>query len=859
METGDNPPAMIKSNRTLSEAIAQLDRSSTNPIAEGYRSQRTEILKRFPRDKWTEMRLEDYALGQPGVEDTYCHWLEYKSQFVGSIRGGTARKLIIYKRRDRGGWYFPSMFSNEREAWSQLRADFLRAFELAARGDWERIDELETLGFGPAVKLKSLHVYFPDEVLPVCSTAHLRHFLRSLDRPSEEVDASSAVALNRSLLAALRRESAVGGWNTEELQRLLYNWRDPRPTRRVLKIAPGENARFWDDCLRKGYICVAWDEVGDLSQFESKEAFRARFEELYPYNGHLAQARRKGNELWALKELEPGDLVVANRGLSRVLALGEVVEPGYRWADERSEYRHTVAVNWDTTYEQSVTPQKGWGTVTVAKVSDTLLRTIVGGKEPPVVVPAVYSRLAAALERKGQLILYGPPGTGKTYQARRFAVWWLLKQIGRDGADAVLGDPDRLREAERTLSTSQVSSRVWWVVANPKEWSWDRLSRGGGVKFRYGRLKRNFPLVQRGDLVIGYQSTPDKRVMALARVSREFQRVGDDPPTIELEPVEQLDQGLTHDELTQDAVLAQSEPMRFNNRGTLFALTETEAEHLLGQLAERHPQRAVLEQAADSGTTDSVGPLTRVTFHPSYTYEDFIEGFRPDASGAGGLSLALEDGVFKRVCRAAQANPGRPYLLLIDEINRGNVAKIMGELLTLLERDKRGLTLTLPQSKETFSVPPNVFLLGTMNTADRSIKLLDAALRRRFAFIECMPDSELLQGASVGDLALDDFLDGLNQRIARFEGREKQVGHSYLLVDGQPLDEVEEFAARFREEILPLLQEYCYDEYATLAKFIGSELVDADAGTLDAEKVDDAEQLVAALAREFGEGGISPA
>lgn len=134
----------------------------------------------------------------------------------------------------------------------------------------------------------------------------------------------------------------------------------------------------------------------------------------------------------------------------------------------------------------------------------------------------------------------------------------------------------------------------------------------------------------------------------------------------------------------------------------------------------------------------------------------------------------------------------------------------MGELLTLLELDKRGLALTLPQSKKTFSVPPNVFLLGTMNTADRSIKLLDAALRRRFAFLECVPDTELLQGAEVGDLALDDFLDGLNQRIARFEGREKQVGHSYLLVDGQPVDEVEEFAARFREEILPLLQEYCF-------------------------------------------------
>lgn len=846
---------MTKEADTLSEAIAQFDRSAESPAAKGYRSQRAEILTRFPLDQWPQMSLDDYALGQPAMKDTYCLWLEYKSHWMGSIRGGAARKLIIYRKKDQEGWYFPKGFSSEREAWDRLRREFVLAFELAKRGDWERIDELETLGLGPAVKLKTLHVYFPDEVLPVCSTAHLRHFLRLLDRPAEEVDAVSVVALNRFLLAALRNEPVLDGWNTEELQRLLYDWRDPRETRRVLKIAPGENARFWDECLQNGYICVGWDEVGDLSRFESKEAFRARFEEAYPYDGHLAQARRKGNELWKLRELEPGDLIVPNQGIGRVLAVGQVVEPGYRWADERPEYRHTVAVQWDTSYQQNIAPQKRWATVTVAPVPDTLRTKIVGGKGlEPVAVDAVYGRIAAALDRKGQLILYGPPGTGKTYHARRFAVWWLSKLIGCEGADAVLGDPDRLREAERELSTSQVAPRVWWIVANPKEWSWDRLFRAGKVEYRHGRLQRNYPLVQRGDLVIGYQSTPDKRVMALARVSRELQSVGDEPPTIELEHVEQLDHGMSYDELIQDPVIAQSEPMRYKNQGTLFALTENEAEHALAQLAERHPQRAIVEQAADSGTTASVGHLTRVTFHPSYTYEDFIEGFRPEAGGAGGLSLALEDGVFKRVCRAAQANPRRKYLLLIDEINRGNVAKIMGELLTLLERDKRGLTLTLPQSKETFSVPPNVFLLGTMNTADRSIKLLDAALRRRFAFLECMPDTELLHGAAVGELALDDFLDGLNQRIARFEGREKQVGHSYLLADGQPVDEVEEFAARFREEILPLLQEYCYDEYATLAKFIGTELVDADAGTLDTERVDDAEQLVAALAREFGAG-----
>jgi 5-methylcytosine-specific restriction protein B len=144
-----------------------------------------------------------------------------------------------------------------------------------------------------------------------------------------------------------------------------------------------------------------------------------------------------------------------------------------------------------------------------------------------------------------------------------------------------------------------------------------------------------------------------------------------------------------------------------------------------------------------------------------------------------------------------------------------------------------------------------------MNTADRSIKLLDAALRRRFAFIELMPDLELLRGAAAGELALDEFLEELNRRIARSEGREKQIGHAYLLdggnpVGGNPVSEIEGCARCFREEILPLLQEYCYDEYGTLAKFIGSGLVDAEAQSLDQEKVADSEQLVAALVAEFG-------
>jgi 5-methylcytosine-specific restriction protein B len=287
--------------------------------------------------------------------------------------------------------------------------------------------------------------------------------------------------------------------------------------------------------------------------------------------------------------------------------------------------------------------------------------------------------------------------------------------------------------------------------------------------------------------------------------------------------------------------------MRFRNQGTLFALNGDEADYLLALLQERNPELSVV-----SGDEDGIGQLTRVTFHPSYTYEDFVEGYKPVPTGTGQLDLRITDGVFKRVCRVAQANPDRPYLLVIDEINRGNIPKIFGELITLLEADKRGLTVVLPQSREAFSVPRNVYLLGTMNTADRSIKLLDAALRRRFAFIELMPDPETLRGGRVLDLDLSQFLTGLNAKIARTEGREKQIGHSFLLTSsGEPVSSESDFAQRFRYEILPLLQEYSYEDYAELESYLGSRLVNVEEQSLNDDVLSSPQELVDALRAQY--------
>jgi 5-methylcytosine-specific restriction protein B len=216
------------------------------------------------------------------------------------------------------------------------------------------------------------------------------------------------------------------------------------------------------------------------------------------------------------------------------------------------------------------------------------------------------------------------------------------------------------------------------------------------------------------------------------------------------------------------------------------------------------------------------------------------------------MTFTLRDGIFKQLCTAAHEQPEQRFYLIIDEINRGDIPRIFGELLMVLEKNKRGTASMLPLSQQPFVVPENVYLIGTMNTADRSIALLDTALRRRFGFIELMPESEVLGDAVVAGLPLGPWLDGLNQRIREYIGRDArnlQVGHSYLMEGERPVSDIGRFARIVREDIIPLLQEYCYEDYPTLRKILGSGLVDANTQQIVHDLFDPArqEELIQAL------------
>ena len=189
-----------------------------------------------------------------------------------------------------------------------------------------------------------------------------------------------------------------------------------------------------------------------------------------------------------------------------------------------------------------------------------------------------------------------------------------------------------------------------------------------------------------------------------------------------------------------------------------------------------------------------------ITFHQSFGYEDFIEGFRPNVDG----DIKLQDGIFKSICDAANRDRNNNYYLVIDEINRGNISKIFGELITLIEEDKRDtLEVTLPYSKKPFKIPSNLYIIGTMNSTDKSIALIDIALRRRFTFLKMKPKADLIDYPPAREI-----FENLNKRIEE----NYQLGHSYFMKI-QDEDDLE-FILEYK--IKPLLEEYFYGDENSL-------------------------------------------
>lgn len=445
-------------------------------------------------------------------------------------------------------------------------------------------------------------------------------------------------------------------------------------------------------------------------------------------------------------------------------------------------------------------------------------------------------------------------------------VWYWVRHGGLPKADG--GD-------EEQVVIDGDGQGYWWLNAAPNIWSWSSFDIGEETTYTLyndeghkRRIFQNFLDARPGDPIVGYATSPIRQVVALGRVTRE-----QDGTYLYFEKTEDLTSPIGLADIQANPALADCEYLQ-KQQGSLFKLTAEEYAAIL-ELAGYGEDTAVLEVDDDEhNIVEAFEPYSKadflsevymseeryerlrgvltnklnlilqgapgvgktfcarrlawsimgckddtriqmVQFHQSYTYEDFIMGYKPDGEG-----FALKEGVFYRFCKKAEADQGRPYFFIIDEINRGNLSKVLGELMMLIERDYRGRPLTLAYRDEEFSVPANVYIIGMMNTADRSLALIDYALRRRFAFFEMRPGFDSKQFQAYREGLSSDTLDLLVGQIQALNaeirhdptlGKGFEIGHSHLCgrepgeADDEWLREVVDY------DIIPTLEEYWFD------------------------------------------------
>lgn len=570
---------------------------------------------------------------------------------------------------------------------------------------------------------------------------------------------------------------------------------DQIPTKFWL-YAAGAKSCHWNEFYNQGIMAVGWNKLGNLKKYSSKEEIakelqKDRSDNSYPMNDS------KTNWEFA-NEMNIGDIVYVKKGLEPILLGRGVVASDYIYDDIRNKYKSIRKVNWTHNGIYNVDFNeldiKQWNQKTLTDISENKYKDFCKKIEK------IFNNNAKEDKNMNSQplnqILYGPPGTGKTYSIQKYIQNLLRENPGLN----TNSEEQKLNDIVKDLSWYTTIAISMYLNGKQNKYKVSDLMNQKIIKaFALTRENKNL----RAALWAQMQIHTSENCKTVNYTNRQA-------------------------------------PFIFEkNENSEWYLTEDGIKYVEENLTDQ-----ITQYKAPSNTRKIEDFYKFITFHQSYSYEEFVEGIKPKIDvndDSSTISYEYNRGIFKEICQQANSDPDNKYLLIIDEINRGNISKIFGELITLIETNKRvcpnkernfentkvdkeQLLVTLPYTKSKFGVPSNLYILGTMNTSDRSIASIDIALRRRFKFVEMMPRPEKLvdknnQPLMVEDINLQNLLKTINERISYILDRDHQIGHSYFMnwknYDMTTLKNV------WFDEIMPLLNEYFYSDWDKLQAILG--------------------------------------